>query len=123
MRLHSVLLFVKDLPCMSAFYGCSLGMVEVEGTSSDTYVEFQAGNARLALHAIPPEIALQLEIASPPQPREDTPVKVVFSVEDLQAECERLKSLGVPYRLRPWGAADVIDPEGNIIQLCGQSDA
>lgn len=123
MRLHSVLLFAKDLPRMSAFYGGSLGMIEVEGTSSDTYVEFHAGDARLALHAIPPEISSQFEVTSPPQPREDTPVKLIFAVDDLQAECERLRTLGVPFTLRPWGAADVIDPEGNIFQLSGRSAA
>lgn len=111
------MIYVKDLPAMLAFYHQILGLPLIPASRTDTWAEFEAGNATLALHAIPPEIAAQFEITSPPQPREDSPTKLIFTVPDLPAECARLESLGVPLTRLPWNAADALDPEGNIFQL------
>ena len=54
MRLNRAMLYVKDLHRMSAFYGEVLGLKPVEETRMDNWVEFDAGNAGFALHAIPP---------------------------------------------------------------------
>ncbi|MCX6603939.1 MAG: VOC family protein [Acidobacteria bacterium] len=111
MRLHLTMIFVKDLPRMAAFYRQALGEVPV--TTEETYVEF----SNLALHAIPPHIAGQFEITSPPEPREDTPIKLIFSVPDVPAACQRLTALGAVIIPRPWGGFDALDPEGNVFGL------
>ena len=112
------MIYVKDLSRMAAFYGEVLGLRPVAGSRSDSWAEFDAGAATLGLHAIPPEIASQFEITTPPQPREEYPVKLIFAVKDLDAEQARLEALGVTMTRRPWGSCDGMDPEGNIFQIC-----
>ena len=102
MRLNRTMLFVNDLPRMAAFYSEVLGLKPIEETRLDTYVEFDAGPATFALHSIPVE--MRCEIASPPQPREENPVKFSFEVQDVVAERKRLEGLGVTILERPWGS-------------------
>lgn len=103
---------------MTAFYNETLGLRRIDDGRIDSWVEFDAGGARFALHAIPAEIAGQIEISSPPKARETDPVKLFFEVEDVEAERARLESLGVTTVQRPWGSWDGIDPEGNIFGIC-----
>ncbi len=118
MRLGRAILFVKDFEGMRDFYCNSLGLRLVEGQDVPGWVDLDAGGARLALHAIPSEIAEDITIASPPQPREDTPIKLVFVVSDVESERARLVSLGVRMsEVRPWGSCDGVDPEGNVFQI------
>jgi predicted enzyme related to lactoylglutathione lyase len=113
MRLSSAMVYVKDLPRMRAFYGEMLGVKPINETWTDSFAEFEAGGVSFALHAIPPDIASQIEITSPPRPRGQNPIKLIFNVDDVEAERERLESLGATMVQRPWGAWDGIDPEGN----------
>lgn len=115
MRLRQAILFVKDLSLMAAFYGDLLALKPLEETRTDSWVEFETGGANLGLHAIPGAIADRIEITSPPQPREENPVKLVFEVDDV----ERLSSLGIAVIQRPWGGYDTVDPEGNLIHVTG----
>ena len=117
MKLTRALLFVKDLDRMAAFYAETLGLKPIAESRTDTWIEFETGGARLALHAIPAGIADTIEIQQPPKPRENNPVKLIFEVENLAAERGRLEACGVPTRPHHWGACDATDPEGNIFQL------
>ncbi|HEV8415528.1 MAG TPA: VOC family protein [Bryobacteraceae bacterium] len=117
MRLHRAMIYVKDLPKMTAFYNETLGLRRTDDGRFVSWVEFDAGGARFALHAIPEDIAKQIEISSPPRAREKDPVKLVFEVDDVEAERARLASLGVAMVQRPWGSWDGIDPEGNIFGI------
>lgn len=114
------MLFVKDLERMKRFYGEMLG---VQPTSQDQeWADFDLGGVRFALHAIPAAIAETIEIASPPEPRADGAVKLIFAVKDVEAERDRLESLGSRAFRRSWQlpgrACDAVDPEGNVFQLC-----
>lgn len=104
------MLFVKDLRRMEGFYREGLGLVPVEATRQDTWVEFDGG---FSLHAIPAQIAGDIDIASPPKPREAAPTKLTFG----QADRARLEAAGALMIERPWGGFDVVDPEGNIFGL------
>jgi len=106
---------------MASFYGEVLGVKPVAATQTETWVEFETGRATIALHAIPASIASTIEVCTPPDPREDTPIKLMFEVDDIQLECKRLEELGVTVIRRPWGAIDAIDPEGNIFQIYSTS--
>ena len=117
MHLNRAMIFVKDLPRMAAFYRDALGLKPIEETRLEDWVEFDTGATRFALHAIPSQIAEQIEIASPPRPRETNPVKLSFEVADVASERRRLEALGVSIVQRPWGAYDGIDPEGNIFGI------
>jgi catechol 2,3-dioxygenase-like lactoylglutathione lyase family enzyme len=117
MRLKRAMIYVKDINRMAEFYENTLGLKPIEETRMENWVEFQAEATKFALHAIPSEIADQIEISSPPRPREQNPVKLSFEVDDVASERQRLESLGVPIVQRPWGAYDGIDPEGNIFGI------
>jgi predicted enzyme related to lactoylglutathione lyase len=122
MRLRSAMLYVKDLERMKQFYGAMLGVQPTNRNWTDVWAIFDTGGARLALHAIPTDIAKHIEITSPPNPREKDPVKFIFEVKDVESERVRLESLGVRMLRRPWQrpgeACDAVDPEGNIFQIC-----
>src|SRR5580658_5005506 len=125
MRLGCAMLYVKDLTRMKEFYSEMLGIEPIVSELAkewpESWAEFDAGGARLALHAIPAEIARGIEISSPPKPRERNPVKLIFRVEDVRAERARLESLGITMLNRSWQnpaeSCDGIDPEGNIFQI------
>lgn len=122
MRLRGAILYVKDLDRMKRFYGEMLGSLPTNHLWTDTWANFETGGARFSLHAIPAEITKNIEIASPPAPREEEPVKLIFEVTDVESERARLESLGIRVLRRPWQkpgeACDAIDPEGNVFQIC-----
>jgi predicted enzyme related to lactoylglutathione lyase len=117
MQLYRAMIYVKDFPRMRQFYSEMLGSQPVNREWMDTWAEFEAGGARFALHAIPPEIAKDIQIASPPQPREKSPLKLVFQVPNVDAERAKLQARGIPMIQRPWGSWEGVDPEGNIFGL------
>jgi predicted enzyme related to lactoylglutathione lyase len=83
---------------------------------------FKTDDARFVLHATPADIAKNIEIKSPPIPREEDPVKLIFEVKDLESARAQLESLGMQVLRRPWQKSvetcDAVDPEGNIFQIC-----
>lgn len=107
---------------MTGFYGEMLGIEPSNQTFTNASATFDTGDVRFVLHALPADIAKNIEIACPPVPREQEPVKLIFEVADAEGERERLESLGTQTLRRPWQqlgqACDVVDPEGNIFQLC-----
>jgi predicted enzyme related to lactoylglutathione lyase len=122
MQLRSAILYVKDLERMKRFYSEMLGIVPTNHQWTDTWATFETGGSRFSLHAIPAEIAKNIEIGSPPTPREQDPVKLIFEVNDVESERARLESLGAQTLRRPWQkageACDAVDPEGNVFQIC-----
>ena len=115
MELGRAILFVKDLPRMTAFYRDTLGLTVASGSAG--WVEFDAGAVSLALHAIPAALAARIVIDTPPHVRENAPVKLSFAVADVAAERARLVAAGAVMReARSWGC-DGVDPEGNVFQL------
>ena len=118
MRLGRAILFAKDFQRMLTFYRDSLGLTPVGEPALLGWVELDAGGARLALHAIPNDIAQRITLERPARPRQETPIKLVFVVSDVDAERARLISLGVRMLdVQPWGGCDGVDPEGNVFQL------
>ena len=84
---------------------------------TDSWALFDTG---FALHSIPDEQARGGE-SSPLQARENRPVKLIFTVEDVEAERARLEAIGIAMMRRPWQesgeSCDGVDPEGNIFQI------
>jgi len=117
-RIGRVILFVRNLEIMVSFYRECLGLTLTEGVETSGWAEFEVDGTRLALHAIPGDVARHITIETPARPREETPIKLVFVVSDVAAERSRLASLGVRMsEVRPWGGCDGIDPEGNVFQI------
>lgn len=121
MQLVQVILFAVDLSRMETFYRQELGLALVEGSPADGWIRLDAGGCVLALHAIPEPIAAGIQIEDPPRPRADTPLKLAFHVDDIEASCRALAKAGaIMYDIRRSdGVAmcDGLDPEGNVFQI------
>ncbi len=117
------MLYVKDLPGMREFYAKLLQTQPAKAEWSDTWALFDVGKTSFALHAIPSG-ASDTGPASPAE-REQSPVKLIFAVEDLPAELARLEAMGVKMLRRPWQepaeSCDCIDPEGNVFQIAART--
>jgi len=80
--------------------------------------------SQLVIVRIPKRIADSIDISTPAERREDTPVKLVFSVEDIASLRSRVAERGGAMNAveREWefeGAkvCDGHDPEGNVFQV------
>jgi catechol 2,3-dioxygenase-like lactoylglutathione lyase family enzyme len=118
MELQMTMIFAKDIERMTAFYRDGLGLRALPERSSEGWVVLDAGGALLALHEIPSEVADGIAITDPPRAREETPMKLVFHTSDMDQACARLETIGATLlEPRVSGARDVLDPEGNVLQL------
>ena len=117
LQLLRAVLFVRDLPRMTAFYRDVLGLSPIDDGQTQDWVEFRAGAMTLGLHAIPADIAAACTPEIPPRAREGNPLRLDLSVPDVETEKRRLAALGVTLLARPWGACDLVDPEGNVFGL------
>jgi predicted enzyme related to lactoylglutathione lyase len=119
MRFCCAMLYVKDFPRMRAFYRTLFGAQAVNTEWSDTWARFDLGGASFALHAIPADIARQIQVSA--APREKSPVKLIFQVDNVAEERLRLESLQITIIQRPWQDSsesfEALDPEGNIFQI------
>jgi predicted enzyme related to lactoylglutathione lyase len=112
------MIFAKDMEIMMTFYRDALGLTPLPGKSSKGWLEFDAGGVALALHEIPAHIAKGIEIKDPPTAREETPIKLVFEVPDIEVARIHLINHGaVMSDPRAWGSCDGTDPEGNVFQI------
>jgi predicted enzyme related to lactoylglutathione lyase len=109
------MLFVKDLPRMTAFYRDVIGMRPDDETRRPDWVEFRG--AQFSLHAIPAAIAAGISIDSPPRAREQSATKLTFVVEDVEATLAAIERMGLPLLRRPWGGVEAVDPEGNVFAV------
>ena len=120
MKLGQVMVFAKDMARMRGFYRDVLGLTPID-EAHEGFIRYDAGGVVFALHAIPAAIAKSIELAEPPQRRDDSAIKYTFHVDDLPAELARLATLGVTMsEPRTFGArtfSDGIDPEGNVFQI------
>jgi predicted enzyme related to lactoylglutathione lyase len=114
--------YAKDAPRLAAFYAEVLRLVRVEEGAS--FVLLASSGIELAIVQAPPAIAEAIVVAEPPVVLEDTPVKLSFRVDDVEAVrpvVARLGGgLGVPDAAWSWRGQlhlDGWDPEGNVFQL------
>jgi lactoylglutathione lyase len=113
--LDYVILYVDDLERSLSFYRLLLGVV---GTRrSETYAELVLENCRLGFY---------LREAAPDllgRSSEGSGAELLFLVEDVDAEADRLRSAGVRILSgpidRPWGhrTVHVEDPDGHVVEL------
>jgi lactoylglutathione lyase len=114
--LDYVILYVADLDRALGFYRTLLG---VEGeVRSETYAEIRLANAKLGFYL---RDALPDLIGRPGGPGPDA--EVLFVVDDVDAEANRLREAGVPVLSgpvdRPWGhrTLHLEDPDGHVVEL------
>lgn len=117
-----VVLYAKDLARVAAFYQLVTGLPVRE--TAGGHVRMEANGFQLVVLQIPPAIASGIVIATPPVPREETPVKPVFPVADVGAARSLATQLGGTLNgpEKEWSfdglvVCDGVDPEGNVFQL------
>lgn len=114
--LDYVILYVADLDASIEFYGALLGLPV--STRSDTYAEFRLSNVKLGLYD---RTALPELIGRPAAGGGSA--EILFLVEDVDAEAERLRGRGAEILAgpldRPWGhrTLHLADPDGHVIEL------
>src|SRR5688572_31547325 len=94
MRLHQVILFAVDVPRLQRFYVDVLGLRPLDEPATPGWVRLDAGGCLLALHAIPAPIAAKIAISDPPRVRAETPIKLTFHVDDVEAKRAELAARG-----------------------------
>jgi predicted enzyme related to lactoylglutathione lyase len=114
--------YVKDLLLTSLFYRHVLNLLLVQ--QEPDFIVLKKENFDLILVKTPAEIAANIQISSPPGLREDTPIKLVFQVDDLAIARKLASQYGghVHAKEQEWDfqnfhVCDGFDPEGNIFQL------
>jgi catechol 2,3-dioxygenase-like lactoylglutathione lyase family enzyme len=107
---------------MQRFYTECLGLQTVE--TGDRFCVLESDEWSLSLVRVPDEIAVSIEIATPPRRRTQVPVKLGFTVAGLGALRARAPRFGgyvetsdTQWVFRGYERCDAIDPEGNVIQL------
>ena len=115
-------LYAKNVEPVSRFYAECCGLKVAH--SEDDHVVLESPTFQLVILAIPEPIAASISITTPPARRTDTPIKLVFHVEGIDAVREAAARLGG--ELNPPGrewhyqgnkVCDGHDPEGNVVQF------
>jgi predicted enzyme related to lactoylglutathione lyase len=119
---QGLVVFAKDKKRVSAFYQQALGLAVQESDASHDLL--RGHGYEVVVHTIARKYAAGITIATPPQPREETPFKPTFVVASLtvvrsavEATGGYLKPESVAWHFRGHKVLDGWDPEGNVVQF------
>ena len=119
-----VIIFAKEMAPMISFYRDVLGLTPLESEyPPEEWQRFgTGGECELALHAISAPWRDGIEIGDPPEARRGAPSKVVLRVDELAPARDELSAKGVRFVIEGlWSDSsiqfDILDPEGNVVQL------
>ena len=115
-----IFIYAKDPEHLASFYQSVLGMAAAHRT--DQMVVLSSPDLQVIVHAMPPAVASQIAITSPPQPRDSAAIKFFCTVPSLLGAEESTQALGGHVLPEQWqGPGFVVrnacDPEGNIFQV------
>lgn len=119
---YGSVIYAKDCRALAGFYA-TVGNLKMR-EASDEHVMLEGSGYFLVVLQIPKRIADTITITSPPQRREQTPIKLVFPVESLEtarqvvaAHGGTLNGHGREWVFHDTKRCDGVDPEGNVFQL------
>jgi predicted enzyme related to lactoylglutathione lyase len=115
-----IFIYATDPSRLTSFYESVLGMTTAHRT--EQMAVLRSPDLQLIVHAMPPDVASQISISSPPQLRNAAAIKFFCTVESIQAAEELAQNLGGNVFPEQWhGPGFVVrnasDPEGNIFQV------
>ena len=119
----NLVIFAVNVKKVAAFYQAVLGVAPCPNPSDDKKdLRLGKDGEEILIHSIPKHIAKTISIQTPPIPREDTAMKPVFDVDSLAESLEQVSIKGgvvtaMTFTLDGITRHDVLDPEGNVIQL------
>jgi len=115
-------LYAKLVERVIPFYAEACGLVVTHAEHDHAVLESPV--FQLVIVAIPETLAASIPIATPPVRRENTPIKLVFHVANIDAVRKAAANFGgelnPPERewyLRGIKVCDGHDPEGNVVQF------
>lgn len=114
------ILYAKNLQRLSDFYQ---DLLDAQLLYIDAiHAVLQAIDVQLVIHAIPEAIAASIELQQPAVARTETAIKLFVSVPSLQQAAELAHRHQARLQTERWQgpgfvAANLIDPEGNVLQL------
>jgi hypothetical protein len=121
--MSSLVIFALNVKILANFYRdvLSISPTPRPGDSKKD-VRLGKNGHELLIHSIPNRIAKSIVNQSPPVPRDNSAMKPVFDVESLSIALERVAlSGGViterTFTLDGLTRRDIVDPEGNVVQL------
>jgi len=120
--LIGAVLYAKDLPRLAQFYS-AVTRLQVQ-TIRKTFAVLGQQPSQLVIVRVPRRIAESICIETPPVRREDTPIKLVFSVAAINAARKdagkvggAINPVGREWEFEGAKVCDGHDPEGNVFQL------
>jgi len=117
MKFAGICLITENVPSLAAFYAQILG---VEADGDETHVEMRTDGAGLAIYSVTGMESLAPGSMAGAGCGSFT---ISFEVQNVDAEYERLKAIGVEFvklpATHPWGARSCWfrDPDGNIVNF------
>jgi predicted enzyme related to lactoylglutathione lyase len=115
-------LYIKDRLRMRSFYEGCFVMRVVDDT--DDYCVLESEVLTLSLVVVPGDVGATIVLSTPPAPRVNVPIKLVFPVDRIEHSRIRLAELGglvepatSEWEFRGRVHCDGLDPEGNVLQL------
>ncbi|BFI97321.1 MAG: glyoxalase/bleomycin resistance/dioxygenase family protein [Rhodanobacter sp.] len=118
----AAVLYAKDIASVGNFYAEVAGLRRVHEEPGHLVLESEA--FQLVVVAVPRKLAATIHVADPPQRRENTAIKLVFTVASLAAARAAAQTHGgqLDTASREWAfqgtqVCDGHDPEGNVVQF------
>ncbi len=121
----SAVVYAYDAPRLASFYEGLIGGQPIADPEGRFFVlSPPAGEFEVHIVAMAEEFREMVEISVPPDPRTETPIKLVLDVEDMEAAHAvvtahggRLSPAQEAWTWREMVHRDGVDPEGNVFQL------
>jgi len=115
-----LVVFSVDVPRCAAFYEKVIGLQAQPEVAGD--IRLTGKGEEVLVHSVPKSIAKNIEITVPPAPREYSALKPIFDVASLDVALDLVGEMGGVVTDRTFSLDgltrhDVLDPDGNVIQL------
>jgi predicted enzyme related to lactoylglutathione lyase len=118
--MNSLVVFSLDVGRLAAFYEAVFGMRVAPDAFGGVRLHGEGGD--VLLHPVPAAIAATMQMRTPPEPRDGCAIKPVFDVGSLDLALQTVTTrgggdTGRTFRVGDFTLHDVLDPDGNVIQL------
>jgi predicted enzyme related to lactoylglutathione lyase len=118
--MSSLVVFSVDVTRCAAFYEKVLGLRVQSEVVGD--IRLIGDGEEVLVHSVRKEIAKNIQISIPPSPRENSALKPAFDVASLEVALDQVRATGGVVTSRTFildglTRHDVLDPDGNVIQL------
>jgi predicted enzyme related to lactoylglutathione lyase len=116
----SLVIFSANVGRLSEFYASVLGVTPVEESTGD--IRLTGPRDEVVVHSVSPMMAEKIASTIPPEPRDGAVIKPIFDVDSLEVAVESVDFHGGvitdrTFTLNGLVRRDVLDPDGNVIQL------